>query len=215
MPLPALLFRSAVRLPPLLAALLLCACASLPEAPANPDWERHRQQVGALADWTLSGRLNIRRLNQSDTVQINWNQQPRSFDLHLSGSFGLGAVRVYGSRDAVTVEKAGAAAVTLPSLAALTQEYFGYEFPAALLQYWVRGIPAPDLPARTTLDANQLLGTLAQNDAQGRQWALSYDRYQPSGNVFLPGRIRVQHEGLQLTFLISDWQLPAGSASAP
>lgn len=214
MPLTALL-RSATRLSVPFCALLLSACANLPQAPTNPDWERHRQEIDALGDWTLSGRLNVRQEGQSDTVQINWNQQTHDFDLRLSGSLGLGAVRVYGNPGAVTVEKAGTDSVTLPSLAALTREYFGYEFPAAQLQYWVRGIPAPDLPARTTLDASQLLQTLNQRDAQGRQWELSYDRYQQSGTVFLPGRIRVQRAGLQLTFLVSDWQLPPDNAGAP
>lgn len=199
------------------SALLLSACASRlePVAPANPDWEQHHAAIAALNDWALAGRLNIRRQDQSDTVQINWDQQAEGFDLRLSGSFGLGAVHVYDSPAGVTVDKAGEDRVTLPSLAALTQEYFGYDFPTAPLLYWVRGIPAPGLPARTTLDPNQLLGTLTQDDTHGQSWTLSYDRYQQSGSLFLPGRIRVQREGLLLTFLINRWQVPVDLTRTP
>jgi outer membrane lipoprotein LolB len=202
------------RLPALALILLLSACASQFEA-LNPDWERHHRTVAALSDWGLSGRLNVRQENQSDTVQINWDQQGSGFDLVLSGSFGLGAVHVSGSPSQVTVAKAGEDSVTLPSLAALTREYFGYDFPAAQLQYWVRGIPAPGLPATTTLDQNQLLGTLTQLDENGQQWTLGYDRYQQSGSLPLPGRIRVERPGLRLTFLINSWQLPVAITHLP
>jgi outer membrane lipoprotein LolB len=206
-----------VRLCTVTTALLLSACASRlePQAPANPDWEQHHAALAALSSWALAGRLNIRQQNQSDTVQINWDQQAQGFDLRLSGSFGLGAVHVYDSPAGVTVDKAGEDSVTLPSLAALSQEYFGYDFPTAHLQYWVRGIPAPGTPAQTTLDPNQLLGTLSQNDATGQHWTLNYDRYQQSGGLFLPGRIRVQREGLLLTFLINRWQIPVDLTRTP
>lgn len=202
------------RLPALVLVLLLASCASQFQA-VDPDWERHHQAVSALADWGLSGRLNVRQQEQSDTVQINWDQQGAGFDLLLSGSFGLGAVQVSGTPTLITVARAGEDSVTLPSLEALTRDYFGYDFPAAQLQYWVRGIPAPGSPADTVLDENQLLGTLSQRDDSGQQWTLSYDRYQQNGAVTLPGRIRAESAGLRLTFLINHWQVPVALTRLP
>jgi outer membrane lipoprotein LolB len=189
--------------------LLLTACTSTPlVAPINPDWERHSAAVGALGTWELAGRLNVRQNGRSDTVQINWAQQQEAFNLRLSGSLGLGAVHVAGTPSLITVEKSGEEPVTLPGMEALTRDYFGYDFPAAQLLFWVRGLPDPALPATTTLDANQFLGRLLQTDPAGQIWELTYDRYQAVGTVFLPGRIRLQREGLQLTFLINAWLLP-------
>lgn len=195
--------------------LLLSACASTPLAtlPTDINWDNHRAAVAELQHWTLGGRLNVLQNRQSDTVTINWDQQGERFDLNLSGTLGLGAVRVHGTPASVSVEKASETPQTLPGLAALTQEYFGFEFPAAQLLYWVRGIPDPTLPALTTLDASQLLATLEQSDPLGQVWLLTYDRYQPAGAVFLPGRIRVQREGLRLTFLVDTWTLPVADAA--
>lgn len=199
----------------LLGTLLLTACATRfePGTPAYRDWELHRETILALADWQLSGRLNVLQNNQSDTVLINWEQQDPVFNLLLSGSFGLGAVHVHGMPTLVTVEKAGEDAVTLPSLSAVTREYFGYDFPTAQLLYWVRGIPDPGLPASTTLDENQLLSSLSQVDPAGQEWTLGYDNYAgfshgAAGTVYLPGRIRARRDGLQLTFLVNEWLLP-------
>lgn len=201
------------------AALLLAACATQPLVLDDPDWLRHQTSVDSLQHWELSGRLNVRQNDQSDTVNINWLQQDTAFDLRLNSSvLGLGAVHAYGVPTQVTVEKAGEEPATLPGLGAVTQEYFGYELPAARLLYWVRGLPAPGLRGSNTFNANGMLATLRQVDEAGLEWNLVFDRYLPlnggTGMVYLPGRIVIQREGLQLRFLINTWQVPA-STTAP
>ncbi len=192
------------------AALLLAACATQPLVINDPDWQRHEASIAALDNWELEGRLVVRQDGDSDTVNINWRQQGESFDLRLFGGFGLGAVRVLGNDAAVTVEESGAAPVTLPSLAAVTQQYFGYEFPTAELLYWVRGLPAPRAGSNT-LDDNRMLATLQQKDANGLDWTLTFDRYlelEDQAGTHLPGRIVAQREGLELRFLINSWRVP-------
>jgi outer membrane lipoprotein LolB len=191
----------------LAAALLLAACATQPLVIDDPDWQRHEASVATLNDWQLAGRLVVRQDGQSDTANISWLQQDEAFDLRLFGSLGFGAVRVIGAANSVTVEKAGEAPVTFPSLGAVTREYFGYEFPAADLLYWVRGLPAPR-PGSSTLDDNRMLATLRQSDASGQEWSLTLDRYMEvdgAPGLYLPGRILAQREGLELRFLVSSW----------
>lgn len=202
--------RFGLRVAALSAALLLAACATQPLVINDPDWQRHEASVAALSDWELKGRLVVRENGNSDTVNINWRQQGESFDLRLFGGFGLGAVRVSGTGDSVTVEEAGEAPVTLPNLAAVTQEYFGYEFPTAELLYWVRGLPAPRA-GRNTLDANGMLATLRQRDTSGLGWTLAFERYlalEGKPGTYLPGRIVAQRDGLELRFLIDNWVVP-------
>lgn len=193
---------------------MLAACATQqPLVIDDPDWVRHEQSVAALDAWELEGRLVVRQNGDNDTVNINWLQQDASFDLRLFGSLGLGAVRVQGDADEVTVQRAGEEAVTLPDLRAVSQEFFGYEFPTAELLYWVRGLPAPELSGSHTFDANRMLATLRQRDAQGRVWELSFDRYlelegASGAMTYLPGRISAQREGLELRFLINTWSVP-------
>lgn len=189
--------------------LTSCATSSSTQGPTDPDWLRHQQSVQALSDWELSGRLNVRQQNASDTVSINWQQQAQNFEIRLSGTLGLGAVQVHGSPDEVVVEKAGAETVVLPDLQALTRNYLGYDFPAAQLLFWVRGIPAPENIITTSLNPDLMLETLVQADTTGRRWELQYDRYQQTADVWLPGRIRVNSEDIQLTFLINEWLTPA------
>ncbi len=207
--LPDAIWKITVRLLASWALLHLAACASAPVIPDDPDWARHRQEIADVSVWQLSGRLNVRQNGQSETVQINWDQQNDNFALRLSSSvLGLGAVYIHGTPSLITVERSGEETRVLPGFAALNREYFGYDFPTAQLLYWIRGIPAPGDISSMTLNDNLMLETLEQIDSDGRRWHLTYDRYQQSGNVFLPGRIRVSHDELTLTFLISRWTLP-------
>jgi outer membrane lipoprotein LolB len=206
------------------ALLLLTACATQPLVIDDPDWLRHQASVATVQDWELTGRLVVRQNGDADSVNINWMQQSDSFDLRLFGSLGLGAVRVYGLPTRVTVERGNDEPVTLPGLGAVTQEYFGYDFPTAELLYWIRGLPAPDLRGSNTFDANRMLATLQQVDTNGVAWMLNFENYLPlegaaalplesaAGTIYLPGRIIAQREGLELRFLVSGWKVPQRAA---
>jgi outer membrane lipoprotein LolB len=186
--------------------LLLGACASSPLQ--SPGWQAHRDSVTQVTDWQLDGRLNIRQGRQSDTVNLNWKQSGTLVSIRLSATLlGLGGVAISGDDNSVTIEKTGEETRVLPGLDALSREYLEYDFPAAYLLWWVRGLPVPDLPAAPVLDQNQLLLSLEQTDPMGQRWELSYENYERVGTVILPRRINLESQGVRLRFLISDWQL--------
>jgi outer membrane lipoprotein LolB len=194
--------------------LLLTACASRTElgSPANPDFSLHQQAVLAHPNWQLNGRLNFKQAKQSNTVSIHWQQQGQHFDITLRSTLlGLGSTHVYGTENDLMAETAGSDPVRLPNLQALTRDYLHFEFPAAYLLYWVRGLPVPELSALTKFDSNNLLADLSQLDPTGRRWQLTFDRYELSDSLPLPGRIQLTDGEVQLTFLVSDWQLDAAT----
>jgi outer membrane lipoprotein LolB len=199
-----------------LLLLLLSACGTPPppdylrEAP--PTWAQHQASVSAIEAWQLRGRLNVRQQRSNDTVNINWEQRDatsRNFDIRLSGTLGLGAMAVHGDASGVVVEKSGEEPLHLADLSELSRVYLDFDFPAANLLYWVRGLPVPDLSATASWTTAGRLATLEQTDHEGRHWTLSFDRYDEDTSPALPGRIRLTQDDLQLTFLINAWQFPA------
>jgi outer membrane lipoprotein LolB len=166
-----------------------------------------------MEHWSLRGRLNIRSNNESDTINLNWQQDAGAFDITLSGTLGLGAVRITGDATGVVVEKAGEAPLQADSLETISTDILGYAFPAAELLYWIRGLPAPGSRADITYNREGLVATLSQPDAQGRRWEMQYDNYQETAGHFLPGRLRLEQTPYRLTFLISAWDIPSGDGS--
>lgn len=189
--------------------LLLGACASRPP-PEPVAWQQHAATVAALQSWSLSGRLGIRQANQSDTVRLSWEQSATQTRIDLSSTIlGLGAVRIQADASGVVVEQAGELPQRLPSLDALSRAYIPYDFPAAWLQWWIRGLPVPSLDTSTQGFAELgVLQELEQRTPGGVVYRLTYDRYAAHDGLLLPGRIILDSQGLRLTFLIDSWQTP-------
>lgn len=185
-------------------SLLISACTTLPAVDTN--WENHRNQVSALNNWELQGRINIRSESGSNSLNFNWQQQGENFSITLSAPFGLSTIKLEGNKQFVTIEKAGQEPMTANNLEEASRDHLGIEFPASALYYWIRGIPKPGLATQTSLE-NQLLQTLQQNDQQQRTWQLEYDRYQTIESISLPGRVKAQYSSYRLTFNIHRWQL--------
>ena len=164
-----------------------------------------------MENWSLRGRLNIRSNTGSETININWQQTQTDYAINLSGTLGLGAVQITGGAEGIIVEKAGEAPLRAQSLEAVTTEMLGYAFPASELMYWIRGMPKPDREVRTQRNPQGLTSTLSQQDANGQNWELEYDRYREVENVFLPGRILLERGPYLLTFIISSWEIPKGN----
>lgn len=194
----------------LIFCLLLGSCTTS-NTLIDRNWQSHQTLVSNASSWTLQGRLNIRQANNSNTVSINWQQMLQNFEINLSGALGIGATMISGNQDSISLQQGNEIPIEAANLGELSRDYLGYEFPAEALQYWVRGIPSPNNPATMEFNENQLLESLNQTDAQGNNWLLEYDRYQESGGLSLPGRIRMSHPDYLLTFIIQSWQIQVGS----
>ena len=186
--------------------LLLSSCASLTQDSPSLYSDDYARTVLQLEQWSLRGRLNIRSDNQSDTININWQQQGPDFDINLSGTLGMGAVRINSSSSGVIIEKAGEEPMVASSLQELSSDLLGYAFPANSLLYWIKGLPAPTRNADITRNPQGLVATLSQADNQGRHWEIQYDRYQDYQGAALPGRIRLEQSPYRLTFIINAWE---------
>ncbi len=190
----------------LLLSLLLSSCASLTQDSSSLYSDDYARILLQLEQWSLRGRLNIRSNNQSDTININWQQQTTDFDINLSGTLGMGAVRINSNSSGVIIEKAGEDPIIASSLQEISSDLLGYAFPANSLPYWIKGLPAPDREAEVTRNPQGLVATLSQADKQGTLWEIQYDRYQDYQGAVLPGRIRLEQSPYRLTFIISAWE---------
>lgn len=196
----------------MLLTLCLASCSTFPPPVTVVDAD-YQQKLLQMEHWSLRGRLNIRSNNDSETININWQQDADAFAINLSGTLGLGAVHIAGDTTGVVIEKAGEEPLQADSLETISTDILGYAFPAGELLYWIRGLPAPGRRADITYTSEGLVATLSQPDAQGRRWELQYDNYQEIAGHILPGRLRLEQSPYRLTFLISDWDIPSGDGS--
>ena len=84
----------------------------------------------------------------------------------------------------------------------LILQQLGYELPVSFLEYWIKGLPAPDSPADLTFNELNQLTNLYQLG-----WSGSYTDPRLYGVIFLPRRVELTRpqNDIRLRFIGLNW----------
>jgi len=185
--------------------LLLTACATVdkPKAVDDPDleWSERQTQLNKISSWNINGRLAITNKAEVWHLSVIWKQQDQHYKIHLSGPFGAGAVQLTGDQSGVTIISNNETHFSRDA-EQLLFETTGVEIPINNLFYWVRGLPNPKSLSNTKLDAFGRLSKLTQND-----WNIRFKRYHFTNEIYLPAKIFIKRDSLDIRFIIEDWSL--------
>lgn len=185
-----------------LATALLSACSTIaPPAEENSDWARQRDQLSELDSWELRGRVNVRYDNESHTPRINWLQQNLEYHIRLWGTFNVGSTSIVGRPGYVTLEADGET-LTANSPEDLILQQLGYELPVSQLNYWIKGLPAPDSePQLEFNELNQLISI------QQSEWTINLVDMRQYGAITLPREVVLTRprNDIRLRFIGLNW----------
>jgi len=195
---------------PLIAALLLAACATHPVAPSPPraglSWTQRRAQlIGVAERFTLNGRLAASHGTTGISAGIHWEEHGADARLSLSGPLGLGGARVQLTGSTLSLQTSDGRTLSGDAAAAELTRQLGFDPPLASLRFWVIGTPDPtptDDAGAISLDDQQRLTQLVQEG-----WTIHYDAYMSAAGQWLPRRLTVSREDLRLRLVIEDWQV--------
>ena len=184
-----------------LLGTFLSTCAIAPPASENSDWSRQRYQLQELDSWELRGRVNVRYDNESHTPRIIWMQQNVDYNIRLWGTFNAGATEIVGRPGFVTMENDGQT-LSANSPEDLILEQLGYELPVSQLNYWIKGLPAPDSEAQLVFNELNQLTTIQQAD-----WTINLSDMRQYGALNLPRRVELTRprNDIRLRFIGLNW----------
>ena len=184
-------------------AAALAACAGVPPAAETGNWPRQRESLEALDAWQFRGRVNVRYDNESHTPRILWRQRQRDYNIRLWGSFNAGNTLITGDSNGVKLEADGEV-LTADTPEDLILEQLGYELPVSWLEYWIRGLPAPEGDADLRFNERGQLAEIRQ-----RGWSVSYPDPRRYGELSLPGEIEVLRSAndVRLRFVGLRWTI--------
>lgn len=186
----------------LLIAASLVACSSIaPPAEENSDWTRQRDQLQQLDAWQLRGRVDVRYDNESHTPRIQWLQQNLEYRIRLWGTFNAGNTLIVGRPGYVTLENDGEI-MSAASPEELILQQLGYELPVSQLNYWIKGLPAPDGEAQLSFNELNQLTTIKQAD-----WTIELSDMRQYGALSLPRRVELTRprNDIRLRFIGLNW----------
>lgn len=193
----------------LLLLVLTVGCTPLREQvkPVASTWSAHRTAMLAIDNWQLKGKLAYRNDRDSASAWFDWSQRGDSFNIYLSGAFGVGTVNINGNAHGVTLKQAGRDDITSPSATGLTRRLFGEPLPVKQMRYWLKGIPASK-SAITGFNEEGLLSTLQENG-----WTIHLSRYKTDSRGPLPSKLTGHSENLSFTLLLKDWSFADKAAT--
>ncbi|GAB2783360.1 lipoprotein insertase outer membrane protein LolB [Halomonas shantousis] len=190
--------------------LLVTGCATQSPGPdvtrQVDDWQRQKPRLEALQSWSLAGKVGLRTPDDTTGANLDWTQRPGHYRMLLSGPFGTGRSVLEGRPGQVSLTT-GNGEFHADSPEALMHEQLGWSLPISALDYWIRGLPTPDMPHELVTDE---LGFPTRLHQAG--WNIEYSAWTDAGGLWLPQRLFMTYDDLHATLVINDWNLASREA---
>ncbi len=194
----------AAALVPLICALLLCACATVPRPTAAPiPWARRLPALQAISHFELRGRLAASTGADGFSAGLRWQQlDDERASIDLSAPLGFGAAHI--EQTAANLQLTTSKGQTLDGAAAGDElrATLGFEPPLTSLRFWILGASNPTTSAQESVDTQQRLAHLEQDG-----WQVDYGDYVLVQQQWLPRRFSVTRGSLRLRVVIDSWHL--------
>ena len=188
-------------------AVLSTGCAATrptTELPELTDWDTRQAVLAGAEQWYLKGRIGVRTADDGFNAKLRWTQDRSRFDAQVSGPLGIGNVQLDGDEQSVTLTDKDGVETRLRDAEPELYLRFGWTIPVGSLPYWLLGIPDPQRPARTEIDAEGRLTRLEQGG-----WDVSFTRYDGGVGQELPGRITASSSTTRVRIVIDNRQFYA------
>jgi outer membrane lipoprotein LolB len=194
----------------IVAAALLCACATMPVGSDGLSYEQRRALLEAVSAWDMRGRVAVSAGERAFQASFRWHQDADALELAVRGPLGAGALEVNGTPSTLTVTSRGDTRVLSDPETQLS-ELLGWWLPVGSLHAWLLGFPDPAFNAATQPGPD---GTLASFEQ--RLWRVAFASYQVAPAkadagppLLVPHRIELEHGDLRLRLTIDDWHAAA------
>jgi len=171
---------------------------------SQTNWPAIQQELNTLVRWKMTGKIGIRSQRESLTAAINqWSQDKDTFIIDLSSTFlGLGATRVIGNSEFLTIIESGEDAVSSDNPDALMESSLGLALPISHLPFWIKATPVPNIDFDIQFNTQGLPQTIFQNG-----WHIDYTKYALEKQLPLPGKIKLKRDDTQITLAIKQWTI--------
>jgi len=186
---------------------LLQACASAPfskpveNAASLALYQKHLQSIAAIEQFTLKGRIGVQADGKGFSGSLNWQHDNANDDISLYSPLGGQVASIKKTANEVTLEDAKGNRTSAPDAESLTQTALGWRLPLAGLADWSLGRPTSSTIQASTWDELGHLSTLKQDG-----WSIEYQNYAEQNGRFLPNKILLKSEKLNLKLLVEEWE---------
>lgn len=184
--------------------LALAACAPQRVREDDTTLRAQSEREASLADatrWQLAGRIAVSNGEDGGNAQIDWRQDERRYDLVLNAPVTGKRWHLHGDADRATLEGARPEPLVERDAATLLEREIGWHVPVVELEYWVRGLRAPNARAELVFDEANRPATLKQSG-----WTIEYRDWFDDVTPALPKKVFATRGKYRVRLFVESWQ---------
>ena len=190
---------------------LLSGCSSQPKEVSkqllNQDITQRNQQLTALIDWQISGKIAFIQDKKRESASIQWHYQEskQKQRLDLTTYLGINVLHLQSNHNIHTIKVDGSEHQGT-NLDELIFSLTGLILPTEALTYWLKGLPYQTTDQFTYSKQTQLPTTLTSRYNHDI-WQISYDNYQVINKYRLATKFTIRQNNLLIKIAIKQWTL--------
>lgn len=184
-----------------IAVSLLAGCST---------WRGVEREESASTDvsepkvFNLSGRISFKQGKEAVFGNLRWHHANPEHQITLLSPVGTTVASLVGDGTGFTLTTSDQREFHSTDADALVLQVLGWRIPVNGMQHWVLGRAVPERPASFMRDQNQRLSHLEQDD-----WNIDYSDYRRLSSVYLPGRIVMKRDDIEIRLFVDTWKLAA------
>lgn len=196
-----------------LAALILClalavtACTTQPTVPIvvtpenNAVHQQHLAKLASTQAFSLKGRLGVVTQKQGFSGGIEWQHQSATDNIDVYSPVGGKVANIAKTPGQVVLTDQKGHSISASDAETLTENTLGFRLPLNGLSDWALGKPTASKIEASSWDAQGRLQTLKQDG-----WDIGFENYLETNGTFLPTKIVLKSEKVNLKLLVEKWQ---------
>jgi outer membrane lipoprotein LolB len=196
--------------------MLLSSCVSTPKihpvenVKSQALQQQHLQTIANIQQFTLKGRIGVQTEGKGFSGGLNWQHVNSNDDISLYSPLGGQVASIKKTSDSVTLQDTKGNTLSAADAETLTQKALGWKLPLAGLVDWSLGRPNNSPIQSITWDELGRLNTLKQDG-----WDIEYQNYVDNSGIFLPSKILLKSEKVNLKLLVENWNLSSQLTHLP
>jgi len=181
----------------------LAGCAGGPFRTSPPPVAQTADQIEAIREWQVDGRIAIQRGDEGWSAKLRWDQRADGFQMRLIAPLGRGTYQLAGDASRVELSVPDGRTFAATDAETLMREHLGWSLPVAGAEYWMRGLVAPG--AEPVYVRRDEAGQLTDLEQSG--WRVSILKRSTSGGFNLPAKLFMHYGDMKVRIVVANWTL--------